>query len=106
MQQGRFLAEEQQSIDEIQVTLEPLILLDKPLDQLMEQQLWPEWEMAVVELLWVVRCQSCRYLLRELMAVTTAQASCSGGGTDGNVIGMAITAIRSKGDDDVRAEAT
>src|SRR6266487_2893283 len=39
------------------------------------------------------------------MAVTTAQASGSGGSTDGNVIGMAVTAIRSKGDDDVRAEA-
>ena len=40
------------------------------------------------------------------MAVTTAQASGSGGSTDGNVIGMAVTAIRSKGDDYIRAEAT
>jgi hypothetical protein len=61
--------------------------------------------MTVVELLWLVRCQSCRHLLRELMAVATAQASGSGGSTDCYVIGMAVTAIRSKGDDDVRAEA-
>ena len=105
VQQGRFLAEEQQSIDEIQVSLEPLLRLDKPPDQLIEQQLWLGWEMTVVELLWVVRCQSCRYLLGELIAVATVQASGSGGSTDGNVIEMALTAISSKGDDYVRAEA-
>jgi hypothetical protein len=61
--------------------------------------------MAVVELLGVVRCQACRHLLRELMAVSTAQVSGSSGSTDGHVIGMTVTAIRSKGDDYVRAEA-
>src|SRR5215469_14779897 len=106
VQQARFFAEQHQGISEIQVSLEPLLCLDKPLDQLIEQQLWPGWEMAVVELLWSVRCQPCLYLLRELMAVATAQASGSGGSTDGDMIGMTVTTIRSKSDDDVRAEAT
>ena len=77
-QQGYFLAEQLQSIDEILVSLEPLLRLDKPLGQLIEQQLLPGGEMAVVELLWVVRCRPFRYLLREVMAVATAQASGNG----------------------------
>ena len=105
VQQGRFLTEQQQSIDEIHGSLEALLPLDKPLDQLIEQQLWLGWEMAVVELLWGVRCQSCRHVLREVMAVATTQASGSCGSTDGNVIGMAVPAIGSKGDDNVGAEA-
>jgi hypothetical protein len=62
-------------------------------------------EVAVKQLSWPVWRQACGELRRRVMALAASHTSSGGRGTDGNMIGMSIAAIRPEGNYHIGSEA-